>query len=268
MFHLRGIGSKLAYSFSLGVLVALIALLIRQLVQLYGIDAAQEGLLVEAISNLSGITITVFIIDRLAKIRAKKEATYVEELARIRTEKELFDELVLDMGGESNEFAKRAVRRLRAKGYLTSGALRGKDFKGANLRNADLSGADLESANFDRAQIEGADLSQANLANVKMRYTNLRESNLGMSNLVGSLLTGADLELAILRGTNLEDSDLGFANLKHADMDKASLKNATVSQELDGATLPDHTMWSKGRDLRDFTDPNGLYWTTPYDDGA
>jgi len=64
---------------------------------------------------------------------------------------------ILQMGSPDNTFAKEAVRKLRVRGWLEDGSLRGTNLSRANLEGANLSGATVTQAKLHQAKsLEGA----------------------------------------------------------------------------------------------------------------
>lgn len=155
--------------------------------------------------NLLGILLAVLVIDRLYRQRLEQQ------------EKR---SLIEQMGSPRLEVAEEAVRKLRARGWLTSGVLRNAWLRGANLEGAQLAGADLQGAD-----LQGANLSWANLQHADLQNTNLQRATLERADLRGARLQGADLQ-----GANL-----WRANLRYASLDGARLQNANLQE----ATMPD-----------------------------
>ena len=155
--------------------------------------------------NLLGILIAVLVLDRLYRQRLEQQ----EKRA-----------LIEQMGSPRLEVTDEAVRKLRARGWLTSGV----------LRNAWLRGANLEGEQLARADLQGADLQGANLS-----WANLQHANLQNADLQRAILERADLRGARLQGANLQGANLWRANLRYAYLDGARLQNANLQE----ATMPD-----------------------------
>ncbi len=96
--------------------------------------------------------------------------------------------LVLQAGSNNNVFAIEALRQLRAKGWLKTGALRGARLGGANLNNAKLNHADLRGADFYRAVLRGANLEHCDLRGASLHSANLTNANLNDANLSDTYL--------------------------------------------------------------------------------
>lgn len=169
-----------------------------------------DGLLNSFSANLSvdllSIAITVLVIDWLNQRRITKETQ---------------QELVLQMGSTHADVADEAIRRLRARGWLTDGTLTDAFLAGANLNNANLSGAVLQRANLLGANLVGAKLVQANLEGAQLGSADLEGCKLTEAN-----LQNCDLRVASLKNANLMKSDLRGANLKSADLQSANLIGA------------------------------------------
>ncbi len=122
---------------------------------------------------------------------------------------------------------------------------------GANLTSTHLRKAYLSGASLRNANLEGANLRLVNLFDADLSGANLRSTNLTFAHLKKAFLGGVFLTLADLRGADLEG-----ANLREADLTSANLMFANLSGAvLDGATLPDSSMWTEGTDMSRFTNP-------------
>lgn len=160
--------------------------------------------------DLAGIGAAVLVVDRLHQRRTEhqEQRTLVELL-----------------GSQRPDVADEALRKLRARGWLSNGVLRNAYLRGANLENAQLVAADLE----------GADLQGANLSWANLQHANLVAANLQRSRLERSDLRGASLERA-----NLQGASLWRANLRRARLAGANLDGANLSE----TTMPDGTVHS------------------------
>jgi hypothetical protein len=112
----------------------------------------------------------------------------IDKLNDNRQQDILKAQLIREMGSPDNGIALRAVKELKAKGYLFDGSLRNAYLIRANLKNANLERADLQGA-----VLQEAILFQANLKNANLSEANLRQSVLESSNLEGACLNYADL---------------------------------------------------------------------------
>ena len=124
--------------------------------------------------------------------------------------------VLAQIGSLSNDFALDAVRRARTEGWLTDGAMTGREVRKAKLSTADLSGAVL--------------------AKVDLRYSDLSMTSLTHADLRGADLTGAncrnaDLRWADLRGAKLNWTDLNGAQTEGARFDGADMQFAAVDKE-------------------------------------
>lgn len=219
-----------------------------------------EGFFGNLLPEILSVILTVLILDKLASDReAERE----------------FRQLVQDMGGQSNEFAKRAVMMLRhnPKRYLLNGALHNLTFENANLL-----GANLEEASLVGTYLEGAILVMSNLKEANLEYAYLAGANLTQAYLWGislkhAYLVGANLSEAYLEHAHLEDAELVSANLAGACLAIAHLERADMAgADLTGADLtwadfsdatfggdtlmPDGRLWTPETDLEQFTNPH------------
>ena len=178
-------------------------------------------------AELWSIAITVFVIEFLNDRRSRLERLEREEQARleeiereqqIKSEAEAQEkaDLVLQMGSPNNAFAREAVRKLRARGWLQDGTVCGADLSGANLQNANLNGANLRGARLEKTNLRGAVLTEVNLE--------------------AAWLTECRLEAANLFNANLN----GVRNIK-----TVFCKETTI--------LPDGVSWERETDLNSFT---------------
>jgi hypothetical protein len=104
-------------------------------------------------------------------------------------------ELVNQLRSPENKTTLQAVEKLRARGWLVDGSLRGTALCHAQLQGADLMEANLNSVDFHQAQLEWADLTKADLRNTKLTRSNLQGVNFSQAD-----LTRADLYKSNLRG--------------------------------------------------------------------
>ncbi|MBW7880125.1 MAG: pentapeptide repeat-containing protein [Anaerolineae bacterium] len=95
-----------------------------------------------------GIVFTVFVINRLDAVR--EDRLILEKLLR-------------EMHSRYNPVSLQAIEELRVMGYLDSGVLRDRDFRGSSWQEANLYRADLRGADLKHADLENADLYEANL---------------------------------------------------------------------------------------------------------
>jgi hemoglobin-like flavoprotein len=119
--------------------------------------------------------------------------------------------VLAQVGSLSNDFALDAVRRARSEGWLTDGALQGREFRKAKLQYADLSGADLRDADLRFADLHGASLSHADLRHASLTGANLADADLRWANLSRAQLRWAELQGARVDGVVLNHADLAFA---------------------------------------------------------
>ncbi len=206
-----------AYTFiGIGIAIILVGFVLRALKQA-GVDFFLLDFIDQTYSNfgieLVSVGLTVLVIDRLNRDDAERERK---------------EELISQMGSQSNDIARDAVRLLKLKGWLADGSL-----EGARLWEANLQAADLNWANLQNAELNWINLQHASLHNV-----NLKNATLTMSNLEGVSLVNADL-----RGAKLMGAKLRGASLYREQFDETTI-------------LPDGKNWTPDRDLREFTDPD------------
>lgn len=174
----------------------------------------------------------------------------VDRVYERRDEQRLKQRLFREVGSGSNEFAKNAVSRLRAEGWLVGkdglllGAnlhkanLQGVNLNGANLADASLMAANLQQASLESANLQDAELGVANLEQAELSFANLQAANMIHVNLSGAFLLDADLQQTKLQGALLQGSFLVNVNLQGARLDGARLLGATLQgANLQGADL-------------------------------
>ena len=138
-----------------------------------------EQLFLDFYANVSAslvtITLTVLTIDWLNERRAEQEAM-----------QQLKKQLIQDMASQVNQIAVRASEKLRARGWLEDGSLKGVSFGGAGL--------------------QGVDLRKADLRETDLHTANMREANLRSAKLEDALYTDEDLvKASSLKGAILSD---------------------------------------------------------------
>lgn len=239
-----------------------------------------DGYVVNVYTEILSIGITVLFIDRLYRYREEKNA-----------EKRLKEQLIRDAASISNEIAKNAIYQIRRhnKQWLIgeNGILKGANLEYANLSGADLREANLQDAILHNANLESALFSRANLQNAFIPFSNLRGAaldttkctnadmihiNLSQARILGVDFSGARLEQANFREAKIFGrNDFRGANLYLADFQDSTLGQKMqipgIQIEVDpsrfmpvfdtNTILPDGSNWRKGRDLREFTDPEG-----------
>lgn len=169
------------------------------LIQRNGLDvgSAIEAILadfyVTVVIALASIAIALLVIDSLNERSAHEQ---------------LRAKLIRQLGSTDNRIALRAVRELRAGGWLEDGSLRGANLMRANLRGASLIGGNLQEAVLFRADLQEADLVGTNLQGAYLARANLEEADLRGAKLQGAKLQGANLQGADLQGADLEGANL------------------------------------------------------------
>ena len=170
-------------------------------------------------TELISIAITVLIIDYL----------YEQRQSRV-----LKEQLIREMGAIDKGIVHRAIRELRARGWLEDGSLIGADFSGANLSEANLRGANLTNAVFSGASLENANLIDANLEGAKLIRANLTNCKLIQKNLKGELSYAVvNIPKAKLYGANLYGADLTGADIAVEQIkDVASFEKAILPKDI------------------------------------
>lgn len=224
----------------------------------YGGDESDRDVIVEAagivVAEALSVTVTVFVVNRWYDKRQRTD---------------LQNQLLREVGSGSNEFAKNAVSRLRAEGWLTgaNGLLQLRELNHSNLRNAHLRDANINNAKLVRASLKNADLVNANLASSVLFGADLRGAQLQGANLRAADLRCADLRDAQFKGRHLSEEQAKGADLQAPAPGSACLNDANLEGALlEGAILPDERylvavqQWPDGEhyynvaDLEKFTD--------------
>ena len=195
-----------------------IAILGLGYIHLYGFTAQSivSDLYANFGSEFIGIAITVLVIDFLSKRRQE------EELKR---------GFIRDMGSDSNAFAIRGVRELKAHGKANGGWLRDGSLHNAILLGANLSDAPLEGASLCDVDLTGAQLKGAFLADAKLKGANLSLADLSDANLEAADLRETDLRGASLRNSILQGADLSGAKLNDTILDGVKFDKSTLWPE-------------------------------------
>jgi hypothetical protein len=188
-------------------------------------------------SELSGMAVTILLIDRLA--------------AR-RDDERLRKQLVRELGSTDPGLTARAVLELEAQGWLYDGTLAraqldGAKLAGARLERAAMPGATLAGADLTRANLSRASLAGANFAEAVLERANIEMADLTAARLPLAQLRKADAALAKLNGADLTGSDLTDADLSGADLSGANLRECRLERaHFDAAIWDDTTRWPSG----------------------
>jgi len=199
-------------------------------------------------SELFSIAITVLIVERLNNRRSKRDAAEHEKQIAAEAEAREKADLILQMGSPDNGFAREAVRKLRARGWLTDGSLQGVELWGANLLGAILQEANLSEAILYRANLSETDLSVSNLSGGDLRGTNLSKSIMYGTNLFRAKLYSVNLSGAYLSGVDLSGAELQDVNLSDTYLSTTKFDEDTI--------LPNGSKWTPETDMSRFTDPD------------
>jgi hypothetical protein len=136
-------------------------------------------------AEILGIAATVFLIDRLNRLRDQRHEEQQEKEA-----------LIHQMGSRDPTETDPAVRMLPFRGWLQDGTLQGARLSHANLSGMDLSDADLR----------GVNLQIANLQVAELMHVDLRGAILSGIYFYDADLTGADLRGVSLMHTSLTNA--------------------------------------------------------------
>ena len=205
-------------------------------------------------------------------------AIILDRLYQRRSEWDLKEQLIFQMGSNESITAKAAARMLAHKGWLYDGSLQGAKLRDANLERANLKAAylrdinlykaNLEKSNLERARLQNSSLILANLKDVNLRGANLQDAILMEANLDGATLSRANLKNANLRYANLNNVNLAYANLDGASLSGANLEGVqwkieVISGKQYSTTLPDGTEWTEETDVKRFTEPEHPEFWSP-----
>ncbi len=142
------------------------------------------------------------------------------------------EKLISQFSSESNAFALDAAKRLRKKGWLTDGRLRGCDMTNAQLEGANLSRAILPDVDFSYASLQDGFLVEADFSGSNFIGADLRGAECRWANFNNANMRWANLESAVLDGANFDGADLRFAKLGKYNPATVSMKGAQLSQNL------------------------------------
>lgn len=199
---------------------------------------------------------TLTVLRQLDKGRKAALLKFLYEAKLIESEKAIVSLNGADLSGAdltATDLSRAAlVGANLSEARLIGAILVGANLSEATLRSANLFEADLSGANLSRASLSEGSLSGANLSRATLSDAYLSQADLSGANLVGANLSRATMNDAILSGANLSDADLNEAFLSHATLFEVNLCGASITSEqweqasdLEGATLPDGTTYSK-----------------------
>ena len=197
----------------------------------YGGPSSQADVFIEGagivVAEGVSVIVTIFVVNRWY---AKRQVSSLQH------------QLVREVGSGSNEFAKNAVSRLRAEGWLEGddGLLKGEDLNNANLQGANLTRANLQGTKLVKANFEDANLFQVNLRGSSLFGANLRKAQLQGADLSNTNLRSADLRDAKMRYFHIQEMEEIGLDLLNAKPQRANLNGADLAGAyLEGATLTD-----------------------------
>ncbi|MBN1311942.1 MAG: pentapeptide repeat-containing protein [Anaerolineae bacterium] len=168
-----------------------------------------DTLLPNIVTDLLGVALTVFIIDKMYRLRSDVEQKKI---------------LIAKLGSKNNAVASAALRELSAQGWLSDGTLLGAHLTSCNLDGNSFSGADLRRVS----------LSYASLQDTQWFETDLRDAFLDHAMLCNASLSMHD-------GPYYPEANLTGATLSHADLSKARVRHEQLCRlrSLWRATMPD-----------------------------
>lgn len=140
--------------------------------------------------------------------------------------------LIRQLGSQSNALALDARKELMRKRWHLNGQLTSINLQEANLQNADLSKFECSKTTFYAANLQGAILVEANLSDSDLRFADLSGAECRRTNFKGANLRWANLSETMLEGANIEGADLRFANLGKYKVDTSALKGALTHHGL------------------------------------
>lgn len=162
-----------------------------------------------------GTALTVLIIDSLNEKRAR-------EIQK--------SQLIREIGSRDNGLATRAVKELRAQGWVKDGSLRGIRLYKANLEEADLSEGDLQNVDLLAANLKGAYLMGVDLRNASLLCTELQGAILYKVNLtnVEGVFTEQFVSLGALRFAIMPDGKM-YDGRYRLPMDLSGARNGQIN---------------------------------------
>ena len=212
-------------------------------------DDYSLNLYTEFLGVLSGVIITVFVIDVLNR---RRDAD--------RRQQDLIDRLLREARSPEAVIARHALHEIRDRGMLTGEncLLRGKKLSHVQWENASLEFSDLCEASLGKANLKGATFLFALLNKVNFRWAKLQQADLtaakvncadlAFANLEGANLSNVELVESLLMNSLFNDANLYSANLQGSSfalsrMERTNLSNANLSDtklintQLDNADL-------------------------------
>jgi uncharacterized protein YjbI with pentapeptide repeats len=202
----RAIGNFLSHVFTIYRVAFLLAAIAVALWYFYhiGIDALLPNIVIDLLS----VALTVFIIDKMYRLRSDAERKKV---------------LVSLLGSKNNAVATGALHELDAQGWLSDGSLQSAFLTSCNLDGNSFSGADLRRVSFSFASLRDTTWFEADLQGAFLDYADLSNATLSM-HAVGPHFTEADLT-----GSTLTNANLSGAKVRHEQLCRVrSLWRATM----------------------------------------
>lgn len=203
------------------------------------------------VASAFGTAITIFVLDRLYRIRNKEE--------RKRW-------LLLQLRHPNPDIALQAFMEINHSKMLRDGSLEGEELRDVNLpyvimqltrlRGVDFYGANLEGASFVGADLKGVNFMDANLKQAKLNGTDLRNVSF-----LNAKLQGATLWAAKLKGARFKrERPLTGYMWKDGVQEEVPMWDESYFDQ--NTILPDGRKWSPEIDMSYYTDPDypgGMY---------
>lgn len=241
---IRAIGKFLARIFTIYRVAVLLALVSVVLWNHYQIDF--EYLVPNIITDLLGVTLAIFIIDTMYKLRSNAERKKV---------------LIAKLGSKINAVATEALYELNAEGWLSDGSLQHVFLLSCNLSGNTFTGADFRQAIFSFGSLRDTTWFETDLRGASLDHTDFSNATLSMPADIPNHYIEADLT-----GATLSETNLTGAKVRHEQLCRAN--------SLHGATMPDGQLYDGRYNLpvdekiflKIFRNPiNPMEWAKYYD---
>jgi uncharacterized protein YjbI with pentapeptide repeats len=183
-------------------------------------------------SEALGIAITVIVLDRLNRLRAREEY----KLTLFRQSKSRSNDVALealDQIQHENWLETMFEYHENHDGYVDLSRVQwggGMSLPFVKLQEALLHSANLQEANLWKAELQAARLGSANLQGAILGYANLKAANLNHANLQVANLMSANLQEAIMWEANLQNANLMYTDLQGSNLQKAILDSANLQE--------------------------------------
>jgi hypothetical protein len=217
-----------------GNLVRAVVWIVASLLVVIAWTAEANTIIAKLQGEITGIAVTVIIIDELVGYRNK-----------LQRKQEIFEEIESPV----RDVAVEAVRLARKYGWLNE-ALRKADLNKAQLAGADLEDANLQGMSLISADLQGARLARANLQGAHLGSTKMQGAVLQDTNLQGAHFEHAKLQGAILIRTKLEGAKMINVDLQDAFIFDVNLQGVFLHEiDLHNSFIDFNTTWPEGFEL-------------------